>query len=85
MALTETLIGLIGRLDERDSKIENDILRKYEGVELSKELSTYLFRQWDKQIQIRRVRLGVKARPAYTADDWQDWKIIEDLREDEMI
>ncbi len=84
MKTVELVLGLIGRLDERDASIENDILRKKEGVELVRDLTRYLFGQWYKQIQLRRVSIGAKQRPDYTADDWQDWKIIEDLREDEI-
>lgn len=84
MRINEYCIGMIGRLSIRDKTDENDILRKYEGVDLSRQLTRYLFRQWDRQIQLYRVKLESPQIPPYNADDWADWSIIESLKPDEI-
>ncbi len=83
MHLTENLIGLIIRLDCRDMGAENDILRENTGIELDKALIFYLFKSWHLALQKRRVSLAVP-QMAYTEQDWEDWKIIENLKEEEI-
>lgn len=71
----------------RNRKEEELILAHYAGHDLFINLWKYSQKQLAIQWAIQEDEIR-KKKPEqfipYNADDWQDWKIIEDLREDEI-
>lgn len=77
-----------GWIKIRNKKEEDRILAHFAGHDLFINLWRYSQKQMAIQWATQEDEIKRK-KPwqfvPYTADDWADWKIIEDLREDEMI